>query len=169
VTVLLTGGSACGKSSYGEVLAAAAPRPVYYIATMRPYGEEGEAKIARHRALRAGKGFETVERYTDLASLRLPRRGSVLLECLANLTANEIFDPDGSGENAADAVMRGIENLRGQCETLILITNDVGSDGGGYSPETMHYVRTLGEINRRAAAMADEVYELVCGIALRLK
>ena len=33
---------------------------------MMPFGKETEEKIARHRRLRAGKGFETIECYTDL-------------------------------------------------------------------------------------------------------
>ena len=33
--ILLTGGSACGKSTYGENLAAHGPKPLYYIAAMQ--------------------------------------------------------------------------------------------------------------------------------------
>ena len=86
--ILLTGGSACGKSAYAEELCCRSPLPRYYLAAMKPYGREGGRKIKRHRALRAGKGFETIERYTDYENLRLPRRGAALLECIANLTAN---------------------------------------------------------------------------------
>ena len=56
MTFLLTGGAACGKSGYAEDIAVSLPGPRYYIAAMRPYGSEGQAKIARHRRLRAGQG-----------------------------------------------------------------------------------------------------------------
>ena len=60
--ILLTGGSACGKSSYGEKLAVLGPKPLYYIAAMQPYDDECLKKIARHRELRKDKGFLTIER-----------------------------------------------------------------------------------------------------------
>ena len=58
--ILLTGGSACGKSTYAESIAVKTPMPRYYIAAMKPYGEESEIKIARHRAMRGEKGFTTI-------------------------------------------------------------------------------------------------------------
>ena len=54
---LLIGGAASGKSGYAEALLLRGPaRPLVYIAAMEPFGPEAEARIARHRALRAGKG-----------------------------------------------------------------------------------------------------------------
>ena len=40
--------------------------PYLYIATMRPFGAETQKKIERHRRMRAGKGFQTLECYGDL-------------------------------------------------------------------------------------------------------
>ena len=168
--ILLTGGSACGKSSYGETLAVQGPKPLYYVAAMEPYDEECLQKIARHRALRADKGFETVERYTGVDALKLPQAGgTVLLECLCNLTANEMYIQPDAPVDPVPKVVAGVENLMGQTDTLIVITNDVGSDDEAYSEETRAYIRALGEINARVAAMADLVYELVAGIPICLK
>lgn len=167
--ILLTGGSACGKSSYAESLCLRFEQPRYYIAAMRPYGEGSEAKIARHREMRRGKGFETIERYTDLAGLELPQRGTVLLECICNLTANEMFDEEGNLTDPVAAVLEGVTALRDKCEQLIVVTNDVGSDNKDYDPGTKAYVRALGQINAALARQADHVYELVCGIPLVLK
>ena len=72
--IFVSGGSGSGKSAFAEgliVQSGLAER--LYIATMAPFGAEGQARIARHRALRAGKGFTTRERLRDLASL--PVRG----------------------------------------------------------------------------------------------
>ena len=135
---------------------------------MRPYGEESERRIARHRDMRAQKGFITIERYYDLAGLELPARGVALLECLCNLTANEMFEMRAGGD-AVRRVLRGVESLSAQAEHLIVVTNDVGSDGGGYGALTMEYVDALGEINRRVARAFDCVIEMVCGIPLPLK
>ena len=61
--VLVTGASGSGKSEYAEGVAVklAGKGNLYYLATMRVYGEEGARRVERHRKLRAGKGFQTVE------------------------------------------------------------------------------------------------------------
>ena len=168
--ILLTGGSACGKSSYGEKLAVSGPKPLYYIAAMQPYDDECLKKIARHRELRKVKGFLTVERYTGVDTLELPQKGgTALLECLCNLTANEMYIQPDSPIDPVKKVVSGVENLARQTDTLIVITNDVGNDNEDYSAETRAYIRALGRINAQVARMADQVYELVAGIPLCLK
>lgn len=164
--ILLTGGSGCGKSSYAESLCVRLPGPRYYIAAMRPFGDGSAQKIARHREMRRDKGFETIERYTDLASLRLPCRGTALLECVCNLTANEMFDESGAWTDPFDRVIGGVEALCRQCDNVIVVTNDVGSDGRVYDEGTNAYVAALGRINAELAKQADAVYELVCGIPI---
>lgn len=165
---LIFGGSASGKSAIAEELACAGPGPRFYIATMEPYGEEGRRRIARHRQMRADKGFETLERYTDLENLLLPARGTVLLECLGNLTANEMFSPSGAGPaGAAEAVLRGVEHLRRQCGRLIVVGNDVFADGlDQYEEPTRRWIGVMAQVHRRLARQADRVCETVCGIPL---
>ncbi len=60
--VLVTGGSGSGKSAFAEdrVLSFGEARRIY-IATMYPFDMESKKRISRHRNMRAGKGFETVE------------------------------------------------------------------------------------------------------------
>ena len=165
--ILLTGGSACGKSTYGEQTAMQLGSPRYYIATMQPDGPDATRRIARHRAMRANRGFQTMERYTDLAGLVLPEPHSVaLLECICNLTANEMFSPHGAGPAAEEAVLAGVEALSRHCRHLLVVTNEVGCDGTAYLPETMAYVAALGRINQTLASWAHHVWELVCGIPL---
>ena len=167
--ILLIGGSGCGKSTYAEALCQKSPLPRWYLAAMQPYGPEGEARIRRHRALREGKGFTTVERYTDYASLTLPGRGTALLECVANLTANEMFAPDGSVSDPVARVLAGVDALNRQCGLLVVVTNDVGSDGTEYDASTEAYIEALGRVNAALAARADTVLELVAGIPVLLK
>jgi adenosylcobinamide kinase/adenosylcobinamide-phosphate guanylyltransferase len=176
---LITGGSGSGKSAYAEscVLAAGSGRRIY-IATMIPYGEEGRQRVERHRALRKEKKFETMECYTDIGKLQLQDHNSteqqpcqtvILLECMSNLIANEIFEPDGAGEAVVEAVCDGIRQLHSQADHLVIVTNEVFSDGITYDEQTMHYLACLGEVNRRLAEMADEVTEVVYGIPVKIK
>ena len=70
------------------------------------YGKETEQKILRHRQMRNGKGFETLECFTDLKKLVQTEPGfradaaeegiCVLLECMSNLTANELYLDTGA-------------------------------------------------------------------------
>lgn len=179
--ILLTGGSASGKSTYAETLATRFPLPRYYIATMRPIGEESRKKIVRHQQIRNSKGFRTLECDVDIHSIRLPRHSTALLECMCNLTANEMFDCHGNITEVHDKIISGVESLGAQCDTLIVVTNDVGSDSGkhsggysekhstGYEAGTRAYIKTLGRLNIALAERFDCVYELVCGIPLALK
>ena len=47
--LMLTGGSANGKSTLAERLAIGLPGPHYYLAAMKPYGPEALVRIQRHR------------------------------------------------------------------------------------------------------------------------
>lgn len=167
---LITGGSGSGKSSYAEsqVMAAGRGKRIY-IATMKPWGKEGEQRVARHRKMREKKQFETVECYTGLGDVILAPDSIVLLECMSNLVANEIFEPEGAHDLAAEAVVSGVFRLKKQARELFVVTNEVFSDGIVYDRETEHYISVLGEVNRRLARMADRVTEVVYGIPVSIK
>lgn len=167
--ILLTGGSACGKSTYAEALAMRFPQPRYYIATMRPFGEDSLRKIAAHQQMRREKGFFTIEQDTNLSSIMLPARGTALLECMCNLTANEMFDENGVARDVFGKIMQEIQSLEAQCDTLIVVSNEVGSDGCQYDENTRQYIKVLGKLNTALAARFDCVYELVSGIPIVLK
>ena len=120
---LITGGSGSGKSAYAEkyichVSNEKGCKEKYYIATMQVFDDEGQRKIDRHRRLRAGKGFITIEQPRDIqnavsklqseSSLKTGR--SALLECMSNLVANEMFSPvDTSGIQAAEAEKEALD------------------------------------------------------------
>ncbi len=156
---LIIGGSASGKSEYAEQWTLSLGENRIYIATMRPWDEECLERIAKHRRARAGRGFATMECYSALESLTLPPESNVLLECMSNLLANEMYDSEGKG---AMAVLRGIEHLQAQCLHLTVVTNEVFSGGDGYEAETLHYMAELAWLNRELARRADRVVEVLC-------
>lgn len=182
--LMLTGGSANGKSTFAEKLALELPGPHYYLAAMKPYGPEALVRIQRHRASHDRQGFQTIERYKDIGDLRLLRRGTLLLECLCNLLDNELFSPsagtggDCFGTDHFDTdrsgtvishILQGLKLLGDQCENLIVVTNDVGSDWPGYSDSTLEYRTALGRLNCLAAASMDAVAEITAGIPRLLR
>lgn len=197
---LIIGGSGSGKSAYAEdyVLATAADLPKYYIATMQVYDAEGERKVERHRRLRAGKGFVTIEQPTDIGKAGIKIAGNAwneqekgdihevdgmdapneekqggvaLLECMSNLVANEMFSGEQMPET--DAVVRRvteeIEALAKQLTHLVIVSNNVFEDGIAYDASTLRYIEVLGRINTRLADLADHVLEVVVGIPVTVK
>ena len=173
---LVTGGSGSGKSAYAESRICEYnrqdPKPLFYIATMYPYGEETEKKIERHRILRKGKGFETLEWYMGFEQHLREKTlvgTNVLLECMSNLVANEMYMESGAGCHADQAILEGIRELNQQCSNLVIVTNEVFSESVPDSPEMKEYKRILGRINCEIAAMADQVTEVIYGIANQKK
>ena len=167
---VVTGGSGSGKSAFAEdKIVSFGPAKRIYIATMHPYDEESHKRVARHRKMRAGKGFETVECYTGLKNLDFPENAVVLLECMSNLAAHEIFEEKGAGEKTVKAVLEGIKKLSSQVRHLVIVTNEIFSDGMVYDKETENYQRLLGRINAYLAEISDVCYEVVYGIPLRIK
>jgi adenosylcobinamide kinase/adenosylcobinamide-phosphate guanylyltransferase len=167
---VVTGGSGSGKSAYAETellrLAKQNNCKKYYIATMEPFGNETLKKIARHREMRKDKGFDTLERYVDLKGTAemLTDRPAVLLECMS-----KIYRPDGAGEQTADSIVDGVEELCSRCEHVVIVTNEVCSECTRDSADMIRYKKILSEVNRRLAQKADWVTEVVYGIPVEVK
>ena len=153
--ILVTGGSGSGKSAFAEdqVVSFGEAERVY-IATMFPFDEESKKRVQRHRNMRSGKGFETIECYTDLAQVRVSKGSTVLLECMSNLVANEMFQE----------ILKGVKSLLAQAGNLVIVTNEIFSEAASYEGETETYQKYLGKINQELAHLADEVVEVVYGI-----
>ena len=165
MTILITGGSGCGKSTFAERIVDAMPREKrVYIATMQVCDEECERRVARHRAQRAGKGFATVERTKGLGDIAIEPGSVALLEDLPNLLAGEMFDGGDWRRIGPD-----LGALASRCAHLVIVTNDVFSDGVAHSESTREYMRNLAGINRQAAELADCVLEVVYSIPVPLK
>ena len=164
---LVTGGSASGKSEYAERLACQTDGKRVYIATMRPIDAECERRIQKHRLARQDRGFMTVERYFDLQGIALPEgTQTALLECMSNLVANELFEPEGAEECAVQSILAGVKRICEAVPQVVIVTNEVFSDGATYDPGTRRYICALGEANRALADMADRVVEVVYTIPL---
>lgn len=174
---LITGGSGSGKSEYAEDMLCRYKKDeteqLIYVATMYPYGEETKRKIRRHRQMRIGKGFETIECYTDLGCMEgmlgKYRQVSVLIECISNLVSNELYSAVWPQADVADEILKGIEAVKRAARNVVIVTNEVNSEGLDYNPEMIRYKQVMGEVNCRLARMADRVTEVVYGIALEVK
>lgn len=186
---MVYGGSASGKSSYAESIAMSLQGDgrLLYIATMYPYkwgkaelDPETMQRIERHRAMRADKGFDTVECYRHVEHIVAKRQDVLLLECMSNLLANEMYlEPDanaGSGMSktmspVSKKIVQALVALSARVQDVVIVTNDVFSDGGNltYDESTREYVKNLAQINCALAREAATVTEVVCGIPVKIK
>ena len=173
---LIIGGSGSGKSAYAEdyMVSISEDRKKYYIATMQIYDEEGKRKVERHRMLRGGKGFSTIEQPVDIGKVAEKMEAedrTALLECVSNLTANEMFSGEvpGTEEAITEKIVGGIAVLNRELTHLVIVSNNVFEDGNVYDKTTMAYIRAMGRINQKLAEMADEVVEVVVGIPIVIK
>lgn len=199
---IVYGGSASGKSSYAESFAMSLQGEgrLLYIATMYPYkwntteiDPETIQRIERHRAMRADKGFDTVECYRHVEHIVAKRQDVLLLECMSNLLANEMYleqdsDDGGLAETMSEVekadvgmsetlspvskkIVQALVNLSTRVQDVVIVTNDVFSDGGSltYDESTREYVKNLAEINCALARVAETVTEVVCGIPVIVK
>ena len=175
---LLTGGASCGKSAVAEELCMGLGGSLVYLAAMRPFGEEGAARVRKHRAQRAGKGFQTVECYEDFKLVLEDDRidgATVLLECLGNVVANELFSAEGDAADVRDAqalaarIASLLDALSERCAHLIVVGNEVGDDGVEYPAETACYQDVLGIVSRMWANHCNFVSECVAGVPTVVK
>lgn len=176
---LISGGSGSGKSQYAEKLAVDRNKfykgNLYYVATMCPYDDESYKRIEKHQKMRMGKGFETIECYCNIGQLNANENDVVLIECMSNLLANEMYIDEGKikGENllykASNEIVRPIAGLEKKVGCVVVVTNEVFSDGLCYDSETQKYTELLGYINRELSMFAHAVTEVVCSIPVCVK
>lgn len=161
---LIIGTPDSGKSKLAEELAdeLSGHRAKYYIATMIPYGEEGAKRVEKHRAMRAGKGFTTLEMPFDAGSAVLPYDCVALLECVSNLAANEMFDRHTPPDQCEDKIAADICRLQDSVSDLVIVTNHFGISEE-FDEETVRYALLMDRINHRLSVLADRVIDLTAG------
>ena len=157
---LVLGGARSGKSAVAERLAVRAGSAVTYVATADA-GEDPDfaARIARHRDRRPA-GWETIEAGRDVVDALRSVDGTVLLDALGPWVAH----------HAGFAIDCGalVDTLRDRDGDTIVVSEEVGL---GVHPSTevgRHFRDALGDVNRRVAAIADEVLLVVAGRVLPL-
>lgn len=163
LTVLL-GGARAGKSGLAERWAREAVGPVVVVATGEPFDAEMSARIARHRADRP-EGWTVVEEPLDLAGAiaGVDPDAFVIVDCLTTWLGNATFH---GVELDLAAALAAITDRPGH---TVVITNEVGWGIVPADPETREYRDTLGRLNQRLVAAADEAFLVVAGRTLRLE
>lgn len=174
---LIYGGSGSGKSAFAEKLVMELDsEKKYYLATMKVFGDEGFKRVQRHKELRAGKDFDTLEKETldDFPSIKelvQEKNSTILIECISNLVANEMFRNDGivHPEKVVGKIRSDFVGIKNCTENFVIVSNNVFEDGIEYDDTTKKYMKALGDINIYFASIADRITEVVCGIPVEIK
>ena len=162
--ILVLGRPDSGKSKIAEdlIMELSGGGRKIYLATMIPYGEEGQRRIEKHRKLREGKDFETVECPMDLRSQSGFGGAYCLLECVSNLVGNEMHVEERLNwetKRVAELVLDEIRWLQEKTAGLVVVTNEFEKEEG-FDEDTLRYIEITGLVNDGLRAMASRVVEV---------
>ena len=169
-TVFIIGTPNSGKSAMAEKIVTELSDPDHriYVATMIPYGKEGRERVERHRMMRYGKGFVTIEAPFDICSelgdynmSNGSRLGdmTVLLECLSNLVANELFERRSGRDEMLERLYEDISWISQRAGNLVIVSNHFEIEES-FDEETRSYAETLDMLNEMISGLADKTIRI---------
>lgn len=175
--VLVTGGARSGKSSFAERLAGGTGPRVAYLATAQALDAEMAERIALHQRRRPS-GWQTFE-CPLAAETVLPAAAAsadaVLFDCLTVYISNLMFSeaagatPELRRELVQEKIGLLLTAAQAAAIPVVFVTNEVGQ---GIVPDNAlarEYRDLAGLVNQQVAAVADEVYWVICGLAVDVK
>lgn len=169
--IFVYGGSASGKSSYAEKRALSLNSKRYYLATMKVHSDEDGARVQKHRMMRKDGNFITIEKPCDIEKildLGIDFRDSVILiECLSNLVANEMFMENGTVLNkdaVSQKISSSIDKIASAAGNIVIVSNNIFEEECESDGTIREYLKALGDVNMYLAKAADETVEVVAGI-----
>jgi len=172
VIVFISGGVRSGKSSFAEQCAKTIAQEtcsLHYIATAMRTDKEMEARIAHHQHERQYDRWQTWEQPYDLDVL-LPifsERHVVLLDCLTNLWANELFrDDEWNVHVKVPRIAQQIKQLGEKVKALIVVSNELFCDGVPKERGTYAYMHGLGLLHQHIAAWSDVAILMKYGLPI---
>lgn len=167
---LITGGGRSGKSTHALSLARGYREKKAFIATAEAFDDEMRERIGKHRQER-GDAFVTVEEPLDPARALKSLPGDIavaVVDCLTVWLGNLMHHRGARDERypEMDSLMDILSNP--PCD-LILVTNEVGMGIVPHNDMARRFRDLAGRVNQEAAALADDVVLMVCGIPVRVK
>ena len=164
---LILGGTSSGKSARGMELLLAAPGPRLMVATGRPTDQDFRQRILDHKRSRPAD-LALCEVGADLLpTLRQAtlRHGSILVDSLDFWLFSSL--EAGLAREGTAELCTALEQWSGP--ELILVSSETGLGPIAADQETRRFIKALGELNQKVAALARTVELVSAGLALRLK
>ena len=177
--ILVTGGSRSGKSEFAEKLVKSFPGKCAYIATAEVLDEEMRFRVDKHRSRRKSDFWINYEAPLNAHEIidSLPKEANtILFDCLTIYITNLIFGKDYESLNDEDkhkklvsAMKNLLEAMQKSGKTVVIVTNEVGSGIVPLESMSRDFRDLAGYANQLTAEISDEVYLVICGIAVELK
>jgi adenosylcobinamide kinase/adenosylcobinamide-phosphate guanylyltransferase len=175
--VFISGGVRSGKSKVAERYARKLAVPessFHYIATANADDEEMKQRIAHHQKQREKQlmPWTTWEQPVCLDELvgSFAKEDVVLLDCLTNWLANELFRDDSWKEETlcfrkAAYMWETLQRLAGACKALIIVSNELFCGGVPDDIGTYHYMKMLGWLHQQIVEKAEVAVLVQHGLA----
>lgn len=194
----ITGGARSGKSSFAELLAAHAKRPVIYIATAQIWDEEMALRVKKHQLQRPAT-WRLIEEPRNVRETLIKLKdeeGVVLLDCVTLWLTNLLLAgqsqpvtpscPDGEKfpldlQNDNDSfnnelepqildIVKNVAQLAQEIKPqVIFVSNEVGQGIVPENPLARAYRDLAGRSNQILAQSAEQVYMVVAGFPIEIK
>jgi len=191
----LLGGARSGKSEYSENLAASLSEKVAYVATAEIIDEEMKKRIELHKSRRPA-GWKTFEFQESniikddinpvLERIVSQQMEVILIDCITNLLfrivykhriedleiIDNVFERKIEGEvlEFFEQFLSGLTAASDKHNlNIIIVSNEVGLGLVPPYPFGRVFRDLLGLVNKKIAAISDEVYFFVAGLKIQMK
>ncbi|HJY80772.1 MAG TPA: bifunctional adenosylcobinamide kinase/adenosylcobinamide-phosphate guanylyltransferase [Candidatus Binatia bacterium] len=169
-SVLVLGGARSGKSAYALQRAQEWEGRLVYLATAEGKDEEMKKRIARHRARRRSRRWETIEEPLEVVWQLKEMDGSigaVVLDCVTLWVSNALLN--NQEEELENQIAELVEEIPLLPFHFLAVSNEVGLGLVPDTPLGREYRDLLGTVNQRLAQTCKEVVFLTAGLPMKIK
>ena len=160
---LFIGGIKSGKSRHAESFALQYARiKPHYLATTEFFDKEMKKRIKRHKQKRKNR-FQTVEEPLKLAKAVKKCDDIVLIEDISMWINNMLY------HGKKKKIFKVIKKLLKLDRDVVFVINNVGESVIGHSKLVREFCDINGVVSQLIAKECDMVYNVVAGIAQRIK
>ncbi|WP_261128899.1 bifunctional adenosylcobinamide kinase/adenosylcobinamide-phosphate guanylyltransferase [Bacillus sp. Marseille-Q3570] len=176
--IFITGGVRSGKSSFAEKMALekAISRDgnLHYIATGLPSDTEMNLRIEKHKQQRhqCNQNWKTWEQSENIGLLadNFTNKDILLLDCLTTLLNNELFsDETAHNKRMIGSILSGIERIRKNCDSLIIVSNEILNEPLQTNELVLSYKKMLGHLHQEIVKQSDEAFLVESGVPILMK
>ncbi|WP_221564976.1 bifunctional adenosylcobinamide kinase/adenosylcobinamide-phosphate guanylyltransferase [Alkalihalobacillus sp. TS-13] len=176
--IFITGGVRSGKSSFAEKMAMekaiSKGRNLHYIATGLPSDTEMKLRIEKHKQQRhqCNQNWNTWEhpRNIGLLAENFTNKDILLLDCLTTLLNNELFSDETAQNNRMiGSILSGIERLRKNCDSLIIVSNEILNETLQANDLVLSYKKMLGHLHQEIVKYSDQAFLVESGVPILMK
>ncbi|WP_297432822.1 bifunctional adenosylcobinamide kinase/adenosylcobinamide-phosphate guanylyltransferase [Sulfurimonas sp.] len=162
--ILFIGGIKSGKSRNAEqyIEKLSEKKPIY-LATTEFVDDEMKQKIDAHKKMREDK-FITVEEALNLREKIELQEGAVLVECLSMWINNMLYH-----EKSYEDMQAELSTVLQLKRDIVFVINDVSCGVIPQNKLAREFVDINGRLAQLVASECDVVYNVVAGIATKIK